>query len=162
MSETHIKIRANRSTGELEVEGPAELVDEWWSKIWPEIGSGGTVAATTEIARPHHSRSTVAANGQVPEVFGEFFHEFRSDVSDVDKMLIAGAFVQDKDADHTFTTKAANQLLLDQNTKLTNASECVRRLIVTKRAFVVSGRRFRISASGLEHLESLNIRSGNQ
>jgi hypothetical protein len=162
MSETCIKIRANRNTGELEVEGPAELVDEWWTKIWPEMGSGGAASATTQITRPHHSRPSVAGNGPVPDVFGEFFHEFRSDVSDVDKMLIAGAFVQEKDPDHTFTTKAANQLLLDQNTKLTNASECVRRLIVTKRAFVVSGRRFRVSASGVEHLESLKVRADNQ
>ena len=87
--------------------------------------------------------------------FGEFYGGFRSDITDVDKVLIAAAFVQGKDSDRTFTTKSANQLLLDQNIKVTNASENVRRLTQTKRAFVVSDGRFRVSASGLDHLKSL-------
>ena len=162
MNNSRIKIRANRSTGELEVEGPPEVVADWWSKIWPEVtsGSGGGVVAAP-ASRQHQSRSSVVPSGHLPDVFGEFFHEFRSDLSDVDKMLAAGAFVQAKDPDRTFTTKAANQLLMDQNTKLTNASECVRRLMVTKRAFVVSDRNFRVSASGFEYLESLKSHPEN-
>jgi hypothetical protein len=94
-------------------------------------------------------------NGSNPEVFGEFYSEFRSDVTDIDKVLIAGAFIQGKESDRTFTTKAANQLLLGQGIKVTNASENVRRLLQTKRAFVVSDGKFRVSASGFEYLKTL-------
>lgn len=81
--------------------------------------------------------------------------EFRSDVTDVDKVLIAGAFAQAQNSERVFTTKAAKQLLLDQNIKVSNASENVRRLTQTKRVFVVSDGKFRVSASGAEHLKTL-------
>lgn len=98
---------------------------------------------------------SISNGGQLPAVFGEFFTEFRSDITDVDKILIAGAFAQAQDAERLFTTKAANQLLLDQNIKVTNASENVRRLTQSKRVFVVSDGRFRVSASGAEYLKTL-------
>lgn len=98
-----------------------------------------------------------ATNDQVPELFGEFFSEFRSDVTDVDKILIAGTFVQFRDPERTFTTKAANQALIDQNIKVANASQCVRRLIDSKRVFVIPGGRYRVSAGGLESLRSLKV-----
>jgi hypothetical protein len=91
----------------------------------------------------------------LPELFGEYFAEFRSDVTDVDKVLIAASFVQARDSDRVFSTKAANQLLLDQNIKVANASENVRRLTQTKRVFLVADGRFRVSATGLEHLKTL-------
>lgn len=154
MSESRIKVRANRSTGELEVEGPAAAVAEWWEKLWPEMGES-RVAAPSSVPGQRQALLPVAGAGQVPEVFGEFYAEFKSDVTDVDKVLIAGAFIQTKEADRTFNTKAANQLLLDQNIKVANASENVRRLSQTKRVFVVSDGKFRVSAAGLEHLKTL-------
>jgi len=42
---------------------------------------------------------------------------------------------------------------------VTNASENVRRLVQTKRVFVVSDGRFRVSANGLEYLKSLKANS---
>ena len=147
-------------TGEIEVEGAPELVAEWWDRIWPQLSenTGGKNAAGRFPAL-HRETSTAptAGNTHVPEVFGEFFNDFRSDVTDVDKMLIAGAFVQAKDPDRAFATKNANELLMDQNVKLTNASECVRRLIASKRAFVVAEGKFRVSAQGFERLKSLKL-----
>src|SRR6266404_3012634 len=150
MNDSRIKIRANRSVGELEVEGPPELVADWWGKLWPEMAGGGGdngAADASAVVRQRQPVAASAGNTQLPDVFGEFFNEFRSDITDVDKMLIAGAFVQGKEPDRIFRTKSANQLLMDQNIKLTNASECVRRLILTKRAFVVSEGKFRVSSN---------------
>jgi hypothetical protein len=152
VSDMRVRIRANRSTGELEVEGPSQTVAEWWEKLWPELSQGGRPPAVPEL--PEKPSLSGAGNGQLPDTFGEFYSEFRSDVTDVDKVLIAGAFVQGKEADRTFSTKAANQLLLDQNIKVANASENVRRLAQTKRVFIVSGK-FRVSAAGFEHLKTL-------
>jgi hypothetical protein len=93
----------------------------------------------------------------MPDLFGEFYTEFRSDITDVDKVLVAAAFVQGRDQERVFTTKAANQALIDQNIKVANASENVRRLIQTKRVFVVSDGKYRVSAGGLEHLNLLKV-----
>ena len=157
MSEARIRVRANKTTGELEIEGPAQAVTEWWDKLWQEVsqqvgtvsGPQGGVARTPLLI--------AASNGLMPDVFGEFYTEFRSDITDVDKVLVAAAFIQGRDQERVFTTKAANQALLDQNIKVANASENVRRLIQTKRVFVVSDGRYRVSAGGLEHLNSLKV-----
>ncbi len=160
MKDDQLRVRANPSTGELEIEGPAEAVAEWWERLWPQLsdsvrsGAKGTDVAVAENPLLRQSQPF----GGLPSVFGEFFAEFRSDVSDVDKVLIAAAFVQCNDTDRTFVTKAANQLLLDQNVRVANASENVRRLVQTKRAFVVSGGRFRVSTNGFEYLKSLKAK----
>jgi hypothetical protein len=157
MNDTRIKVRANRSTGELEVEGPAKAVAEWWERLWPELGNGARFGGTSGILAQRGATPPSPNNSQLPDVFGEFYSEFRSDIADVDKVLIAGAFVQGKDVDRVFSTKGANQLLLDQNIKVANASESVRRLTQAKRVFVVSDGKFRVSASGLEHLQTLRV-----
>src|SRR5205814_672636 len=91
----------------------------------------------------------------VPDVFGEFLQKFRSSLSDVERVLIAAAFAQERDPSRVFTRKMVNQLLLDQNFKVSNPSERIRRLIGTKRAFSVGNGSFRISANGFEHLKTL-------
>ncbi len=155
MNDTRIRIRANRSTGELEIEGPPQIVTEWWDKVWPELSAASQASSTSAPQGQRQTLLPIPNTEQNPDIFGEFFTEFRSDISDVDKVLIAGAFVQGKEPDRTFSTKASNQLLLDQNIKVANASENVRRLLQTKKVFIVSDGRFRVSASGLEHLKSL-------
>ena len=155
MNETRIRIRANRMTGELEIEGPSQTVTEWWDRLWPEMGASLPPAALTAQSKQSQPLLPSAANGQLPEVFGEFYSEFQSNITDVDKVLIAGAFAQSKETDRTFSTKTANQLLLDQNIRVANASMSVRRLTETKRVFVVSDGKFRVSAGGFDYLKSL-------
>jgi hypothetical protein len=156
VSDARIRIRANRSTGELEIEGPPQAVTEWWERLWPEVGQPvGIASGHGGSARA--ARLLAASGEQVPDVFGEFYTEFRSDITDVDKVLAAAAFIQGRDQERAFTTKAANEALLDQNIKVTNASQCVRRLIDTKRVFVVSDGRYRVSSGGFEHLNSLKV-----
>src|ERR1051325_5401012 len=153
MSDNIIKVRANRSVGELSIEGASADVAEWWSRLWPEIGGGATFTGAAATVR---QAAVMRANQEeLPEVFGEFYTGFRSDISDIDKTLIAAAFVQARDAERSFTTKAANQLLMDQNIKVSNPSEAVRRLTQSKKVFVVSAGRFRVSATGYAHLDSL-------
>jgi hypothetical protein len=153
VSEDRMKVRANRATGELEIEGPASAVEAWWTKLWPELNSGEISAS----AKGPKARSATGGRsaGELPEIFGEFFSEFRADITEGDKVLVAGAFVQGRDSERIFTTKSVNQLLLDQNIKVANASLSVRRLIEAKRAFVVSDGKFRISTGGFDHLKSL-------
>jgi hypothetical protein len=154
VNENRVRVRINRSTGELEVEGTEQQVTAWWEKLWPQLSNAPTPTAPSNLMQPlalAHS----GGNHDLPEIFGEYYSEFRSDVTDVDRVLIAGSFVQARDSERVFTTKGANQLLLDQNIKVTNASENVRRLTQTKRVFVVSDGRFRVSTIGIEHLKTL-------
>lgn len=157
MNDARIRIRANKSTGELEIEGPSQTVTEWWEKLWPEMHQHVIAAPSLGGARKPLLPAT--SNGQMPDMFGEFYTEFRSDITDVDKILVAATFVQGRDQERVFTTKAANQALLDQNIKVANASENVRRLIQTKRVFVVSNGKYRVSVGGLEHLNSLKVKA---
>jgi hypothetical protein len=152
MNEITLRVRANRNSGDLEIEGPPDLVNEWWEKLWPTLNQTGRGDSP-----PIKPRVGNAGNLETPEVFGEFFHEFRSDITDVDRILVAASFVQSKDADRSFTTKAANQVLLDQNIKVANPSQSVRRLLEAKRAFAISEGRFRVSSTGFEHLNSLKL-----
>lgn len=163
MNDTRIRVRINKSTGELEIEGPNQTVTEWWERLWPEVNQPSRIAALQSPALSLQGGGAAtrllpsAGSEQVPEVFGEFYTEFRSDITDVDKVLVAATFIQDRDQDRVFTTKAANQALLDQNIKVTNASENVRRLIQAKRVFVVSDGKYRVSAMGREYLNTLKV-----
>ncbi len=155
MEENKLKIRVNRQQGEIEIEGSPTLVAEWWDKLSPVLGAAGQ----SFLGRSDGHQALIVPGGSVPDVFGEFFSEFRSDITDVDKVLVAASFAQAKDPDRVFTTKSANQLLIDQNIKVGNASECVRRLISMKRAFVISDGKFRLSAAGLEYMKSLKTQT---
>jgi hypothetical protein len=157
MSDARVRVRANRSTGELEIEGPLQAVTEWWDKLWPELNGSRPIKHVSGDDGRGLSLPMTTTGGQSPELFGEFYTEFRSGITDVDRVLIAAAFVQGREQERTFSTKAANQVLLDQNIKVANASESVRRLSQTKRVFVVSDGKFRVSSSGFEHLQSLKM-----
>ena len=150
MNENQLRIRARLGNGELEVEGDSQEVRELWEKLWPEMTKGAP-AIPPSVSAQAGNMSEVAG----PDIFGEYFTLFRSDITDVDRMLVAGQFAVEKDPERVFTTKVANQLLLDQNIKIGNPSEAVRRLVASKRAFVVSGGKFRVSSIGLEYLNSL-------
>lgn len=157
MNESRMRVRVNRAAGELEVEGTETQVAEWWEKLWPQLVEMPPPQTIPKKSKQPLALTASGGNRDMPEIFGEYYAEFRSDITDVDKILIAGSFVQARDAERVFTTKTANQLLLDQNIKVGNASESVRRLTQTKRAFVVSDGRFRVSANGLEHLKTLTV-----
>lgn len=157
MSEKKLRVRVSRSAGELEIEGSPDDVQTWWDKLWPEISSKSSSPAAPPPSGGGRAIPAQAGNSDIPEVFGEYYSEFRTDISDIDKVLVAAAFSQSKDPERTFSTKGANQLLIDQNIKVSNASESVRRLIQGKRAFVVTDGKFRISAGGLTHLATLKV-----
>src|SRR2546421_5304942 len=84
--------RSSRASGELEIEGDSVVVKEWWEKVWPELGEK---IISTRAGAPRPVRSAVlGANCQKIGLFGEVYGEFRPDITDTDKVLIAGSFVQ--------------------------------------------------------------------
>lgn len=154
MTEARLRVRFNRSACELDIEGTPSLVEAWWTKLSPLLN---VPQKQPLVESEHYSAAHAATKQLAPVVFGEYFSRFRNDVTDVDKVLIAGSYVQMQDGDKSFSTSVANQLLLEQNVKVSNASENVRRLIHTKRVFAVSRGKYRVSSTGFEHLDSLKM-----
>ena len=74
MNDAPIRIRANRSTGELEVEGPPQAVLEWWDKLWPEL-SAHPAGHRIPPGQPH-ALPPSNSSGHVFDTFGEFTPNF--------------------------------------------------------------------------------------
>src|SRR5687768_15507449 len=76
VSENLLRVRINRSTGELELEGNEAQVTAWWERLWPQLLEAQPATAPAAVLpRPVANQS----NGlDVPEIFGEYFTEFRS------------------------------------------------------------------------------------
>ena len=153
---SRIKIRKNLATGEVEVEGPLDAVRAWCDRYWSEPTQAPKVDSAADADRtsaPLGSDKGVRA----VEPFGAFFSEFRPDIRDEDKVLIASAYIQQHEVERVFATRSANQLLIEQHVKVANAATYVRRLAKSKRVFAMPGGKFRVSAAGLEYLTSLKL-----
>src|SRR5262249_52043521 len=132
-------------------------VDTWFHKLWPYLGDAEATPAKPldeRVSAQDDGRKVEDRNG-LPETFGEFLHSVRDEVSDTDRMLIAGFYIQEKSPDRSFSTGAANDLLKEQGIKLGNASECSRRNLVAKRLFAISKGNFRISKDGFQRIQEL-------
>ena len=165
MSDPELRVRLCRATNEIEIQGPAHLVSEWWDRLLPEIehasvppGNGTRMTQPTALAPRTPPAQT--QDQPLPGVFGEFIQRFPKDIPDIQKVLVAAWYSQQKDADNCFTTRSANDLLIEQGIKIANPSQCVKRLNRAKRSFVVAPGRYRVSATGKEHIESLLMEPG--
>ncbi len=157
--QNEVKVRINFSSREIEVSGSNEAVQEWMERLEPYIlrftnGTGGSAQSGEhgEVERPPSSR------GAIPGVFGEYYHEFPSSLSAVDKMLIAAYFAQIHSEDQAFSTNEAAELLKGQGDPAGNPSQCVKQNLEKKHVFVVSQGKYRVSRKGVEHIESLRMR----
>ena len=164
-----VRLRVNFTTREIDLAGPEESVRLIWEamaelrsqfaeplpKFADEAASDQEPGSLAELQQT----AMVSLSDQVsPQEFGEYFYGFRSDISDVDRVLIAAAYVQQHSEDQSFRTGEAKQHLLNQGVKVANASEGVRRNLATKKAFALADTgKYRVSRIGAEHLASLKI-----
>lgn len=158
-----VRVRINFSTGEIEISGSSNVVREWWQLLDGDITqmrqrfagqvTGALVrAADVNAAIQRGDRSGLLA---VPENFGEFLHQFPSEMTDIEKALVAGYFVQSRDASNSFATGPVNELLLQQAVRLTNPSASIKRNIDARRAILLGGGQFRVSQIGIDYLRRL-------
>lgn len=157
MEDKVTRIRIKIKAGELEIEGTESFVREHLEKYEDLIESFKEAQTETDIPQTETEVQEVssAMKDRLPETFGEYFHGFRKSISDIDKILIAGYFVQSKSPDSSFTTASANKLLLEQGVKLPNASQSVTRNKSSKKIFTVQGGKFRVSDQGIDYLRGL-------
>ncbi|MEX2219953.1 MAG: hypothetical protein WD749_14470 [Phycisphaerales bacterium] len=150
-------MRVSSPRGEVEVEGEPAAVRAWFDELYPEIAQASSRHAASKrdpIGDDAAGRQHVPP-GDMPESFGEFLHGLTGATTDIDRMLAAAYFKQSQEADRVFSTRAANDLLLEQGIRLSNPSMCVRRLVEGKRAFRVAGGSFRVSDIGIKYLNDL-------
>jgi hypothetical protein len=146
------KLRINLAQREFEVEGSesfvqtyAERLDQLLAKLTEQ--SAATPAAHSSL-RPEGE--TLPGSG----TFGELLQRLPRTSTDVDRMLVAGYFAQQRGADNGFATGEANTLLTEQGINVGNPSQCVKQNLLAKRVFKHQGR-YRVSQIGLDHLRQL-------
>jgi hypothetical protein len=142
------KLRINLAQREFEVEGSEEFVRAYAERI------DGWLGQLDVTANPAVATASTPPAPPVARTFGELHQHLPRAATDVDRILLAGHFVQGRNADRSFATGEANALLTEQGVKVGNPSQCVKQNLVAKRVFKHQGR-YRVSQTGVDHLRQL-------
>jgi hypothetical protein len=145
------KLRINLAQREFEVEGSESFVKTYAERLDQLLER---LMEQPAAARPPGSAPPDADALQGTGTFGELLQRLPRAVTDVDRMLVAGYFAQQRGADNGFATGEANTLLTEQGVKVGNPSQCVKQNLLAKRVFKHQGR-YRVSQIGLDHLRQL-------
>ena len=152
MDAQRAKLRINLAQREFEVEGSesfvkayAERLDQLLRRLIEQ-----PAAAPKAQGSPRPDGDALPGSG----TFGELLQHLPRSSTDVDRILVAGYFAQQRGADNGFATGEANTLLTEQGVKVGNPSQCVKQNLLAKRVFKHQGR-YRISQIGLDYLRQL-------
>jgi hypothetical protein len=151
VDEPRAKLRINLAQREFEVEGSEGFVRTYADRLDQLLGR---LSEQPGAAPPPNSGAPESSALPSTQSFGELLHRLPRGASDVDRMLIAGHFVQQRAADNAFSTGEANALLTEQGIKVGNPSQCVKQSLMAKRVFKHQGR-YRVSQTGADHLRQL-------
>ena len=155
--ENSARIRINLSSKEFEVEGSEQFVKEYAKIIETLLSALASSKPLTPILSETGDipPSGGPSNTGIPTTFGEYLHSFPSSTTDVERMLIAGYYIQSQSTDNSFTTAAASELLREQGIKPANPADCVSKNKTAKRVFTVTKGKFRVSQTGVTHINNL-------
>lgn len=160
--ENKAKIRINLNSREFEIEGSEEFINSHSVKIdnFLELLKNSPIPAIVEqpiISNQvaNTNKPIAQSNSEMPDNFGEYYHQIPKTAKDSDKMLIAGHFAQQISSENSFGTKDATTLLLDQGVKLSNPSMFLTQNVKTKYIIKLTKGKFRVSKSGTEHIQKL-------
>jgi hypothetical protein len=166
--ENKAKIRINLNLREFEIEGSEAFINSHSAKIESFLEILKTAPTVVVEPKANHSekdtsetktaKTTPANTGNsdnVPETFGEYYHEMPKKSRDADKILLAGHFIQSKSDDKLFTTREASAALIEQGVKLSNSAVFVGQCEKAKHIIKISKGKFRVSKTGLEYIEQL-------
>jgi hypothetical protein len=165
--EKKAKIRINLNLREFEIEGSEAFTDSHSSKIESFLETLKTAPPITPEPKALHNEKdgaeTIAEKTEpahkvnldsIPETFGEYYHVTRKSKY-ADKILLAGYYIQSKSDDNLFSTRKASAALLEQGIKLSNSTVFVGQNEKAKYIVKMSKGKFRVSKTGLEHIEQL-------
>ena len=160
MEDKTARIRINFSIGEIEIEGTETFVREHVDKyenlfeFWRKESRVKSVPQ--EIATSE--KVPAQAERDLPEVFGDYLQKFPKSITNIDKVLMAGYFIQSHEPDKCFTRRNANILLTEQGYKVSNPSDSVNQSKKSKRIFAVPSEgkgKFRVSQDGIDYINGL-------
>ena len=152
MDAQRAKLRINLAQREFEVEGSETFVRTYAERLDQLLAR-----LTEEPAGAPKAQASLRPDGDAlpgTGTFGELLQRLPRASTDVDRMLVAGYFAQQRGADSGFATGEANTLLTEQGVKVGNPSQCVKQNLLAKRVFKHQGR-YRVSQIGLDHLRQL-------
>jgi len=157
------RIRINLSTREIEIEGSEEFLKNYETLI------ADYAQRIKDISQLHGKNTEIKSSNKEPDdrgvdsssvSFGEFFTKFRKNIRDIEKILIAGYFLQLTKESKSFETREAAALLMQQNVKLTNPSAFIKANLDTRKLFRLPDKGFRVSDIGIEYLNGLKDKGG--
>jgi hypothetical protein len=155
VGEERARLRINLAQREFEVEGSETFVRTYASRfetLLKRMDAEGEV--DIEPAPPTPLQGVPVARPPGTSTFGELLHHLPRAASDVDRILVAGHYVQGRSNDMSFSTGEANALLTEQGVKVGNPSQCVKQNLIAKRVFKHQGR-YRVSQTGADHLRQM-------
>lgn len=159
MSPEKAKIRINLSAREIELEGSEKFIEKYseiinnYLEIVKEPSNSITPPNSRELVPFSNPSEISPTNDSLPDSFGEYYSRYPKSIKDVDKILVAGYFAQQKGGGAFATTDAA-ALLIEQGVKLTNAAAFLKANLDSRKLFKHDGK-FRISEIGMEYLKKL-------
>lgn len=152
------KIRINLSSREIELEGTetfiekySDIINDYLKVIKEPVSHNATVAIEDDI---QVSNLPNVSFSSMPDSFGEYYSRFPKSMKDVDKILVAGYFVQQKTG-NAFSSGEASSLLIEQGVKLSNAAAFLKANLESRKIFKHDGK-FRVSELGVEYLKKLS------
>jgi hypothetical protein len=151
MPANELHVRINVSEREVEIRGTEDQVREWYERLESIVLSNAPRRQSGGSEPPRVAAEVLESDTS----FGEHLQSFPRDVTDVDRALMAGLFLQQLDPDKVFSTSAVSDLLREQGYKLSNASMSVKRNLTAGRIFIQSKGKFRVSQAGQDYLAKL-------
>jgi len=145
----HIKTAA----GELELAGERSFVESYQNEIQKALATFFAESVAEPVSSGYREEITTSQSS--PQAFGEYFSGFPKKITDVDRVLVAGLYLQDRDSSRVFKTGAVNELLQHQGIRVANPSMCVRRSVENRRAFGVGKGSYRVSQAGVDYVRAL-------
>jgi hypothetical protein len=155
--EQYVKLRVNPSTQEMECEIPLSAWDRFAHLVLPSIERFNRRIEDEQLPVIIDERSSESSSSSAPynlESFGELLLHVTSD-KDVDRVLLAGFFLQNRSATKDFSSQEVTALLREHGHSPSNTSAFISQNNATKKVFKVAGNRFRVSAQGVDYLKQI-------
>lgn len=167
--ETLTTFKINIKSGEIEISGSESFVEKQIENLQETLAlcfSSNDVKDKTEDAsnKIDESLSSIDENTKKKELkmtssFGEWLHLFTDDLTEVDRALIGGYYLQKNSETNDFKTYDLNKILSEHGIKLSNTSLFIASLLPKKLAFISKRdgklKRFRVSQDGEDYLKTL-------
>jgi hypothetical protein len=151
-----VRIRINLTQREFEVEGSEVFVQSYAAQFAGLLTRLLEEPVSSASLSTHQSPTPVVHNAsEATAGFGELYQYVPKTATDVDRILVAGYYVQRAGTDNCFTTAEVNELLTEHGVKVSNPSECVRRNISMKRVFLQQKGKYRVSQQGADYVRQL-------